>query len=547
MSDRSERPWLTSFAPGDPAELPTDIGGPLDLFDAALATDPDQPLLHYFGTTLTVGDVHRASEALAAGLGGLGIGPGGRVVVFLQSCPQFVVTAIAVWKLGATLVPANPMLRSEELAYVVGDSGATVVVALASLWRDVVVRTDLSGAQVVVTSDAAFVGDAEHPSVIPPDVGAPRGAIDFGSLLSTLPVPLPARPSATDLAAISYTSGTTGRPKGAMNTHGAMAFNAVAKHRWFGIDERDVLLGVAPLFHITGLVAHLTLALVGPNPLVLPFRFAPDVVIDLIERYRPTFSIGAITAYLAMLGHPDVDCRDLSSLVKVYSGGAPVSAATVDEFRRRVGPTIRNAYGLTESTAATHLVPRHLPNRVDPTFGALSIGVPYFNTDVVIAGEDGTPQEPGAIGELVVRGPQLADGYWLRPDATAEAFTEQGFRTGDVGFMDADGWFYIVDRSKDMIIASGYKVWPREVEDVLFGHPAVREAAVVGVPDEYRGETVQAFIVAREGEPVDPSQVIEFCRQRLAAYKVPRRVTLVAELPKTASGKVLRRVLRDGP
>jgi long-chain acyl-CoA synthetase len=311
------------------------------------------------------------------------------------------------------------------------------------------------------------------------------------------------------------------------------------------IDEHDVVLGVAPLFHITGLVGHIGISLLSSAPLVLGYRFDPEATLDLIEQHRVTFVIGAITVYIALMNAPSAASRDLSSLRKAYSGGAPIAPTTVEAFEERFGAYIHNIYGLTETTSPALGVPFHAKAPVDPTSGALSVGVPVFDTLVTVVGEDRHELPVGEVGEFVIRGPEVVPGYWNKPEETENAIPGGALHTGDVGFMDEDGWFYLVDRKKDQINAAGYKVWPREVEDVLYAHSAVREAAVVGVPDEYRGESVKAFVSLNPGVEVTTDELIAFCRERMAAYKYPRTIDLVDELPKTPTGKILRRLLRD--
>ena len=356
--------------------------------------------------------------------------------------------------------------------------------------------------------------------------------------------PDPVAPRPEDVAVLTYTSGTTGVPKGAMNTHGTMAFNAQTYRDWMDLTSSDSVLGVAPLFHITGLIGHVCLALLIPCPLVLAHRFHPQVVMDAIREHRPTFTIGAITVFIALAGAEGVTKEDFASLRVVYSGGAPIAPAVNEQFMADTGLYIHNIYGLTETNSPSHAVPLNVRAPVDPASGALSIGVPVFNTVVRILDEEGNELPPGEIGEIAISGPQVVPGYWNKPEATEAALPGGELRTGDVGFMDADGWFYLVDRKKDMINASGYKVWPREVEDVLYGHPAVREAAVVGVPDAYRGETVKAFVSLKPGAEATPAELVAYCKEQMAAYKYPRSIELMAELPKTATGKILRRELR---
>jgi long-chain acyl-CoA synthetase len=305
-----------------------------------------------------------------------------------------------------------------------------------------------------------------------------------------------------------------------------------------------VILGIAPLFHITGLIAHIGLAFCVPAPLVLGYRFDPAETCRLIERHHTTVTVAAITAYLAMAADEALERYDISSLQKAYSGGAPIPPAVVEDFERRTGIVIRCAYGLTETTSPTHLTPLGRRSPVDPSSGALAVGVPVFDTTARILGEHGDPLPPMDVGEVAVSGPQVIAGYWNKPEESEHAIQDGELLTGDVGKMDEDGWLYIVDRKKDLIVASGFKVWPREVEDVLYEHAAVREAAVVGAPDPYRGETVHAFVSLKPGRRVGSDELVRFCRERIAAYKCPRVVEVVDELPKTASGKILRRHLR---
>jgi long-chain acyl-CoA synthetase len=329
-----------------------------------------------------------------------------------------------------------------------------------------------------------------------------------------------------------------------MTTHRNIVFNAQSYRDWVGLGTDDVILGVAPLFHITGLIGHIAIAMLLPATLVLAYRFEPAMMLDVIRDTRPTFTVGSITVFIALMNTAGAASGDFESLAKIYSGGAPIPPSTVEEFRSRLGQYIHNIYGLTETTSPSHAVPLGTEAPVDPTSGALSVGVPIFNTIVRIAGEDGKDLPAGEVGELVTEGPQVVAGYWQKPAETENALGGGRLRTGDVGYMDEEGWFYIVDRKKDQINVSGYKVWPREVEDILYQHPAVREAAAVGVPDEYRGETVKAIVSLRPGQSATPQELIDFCRERMAAYKYPRLVEIIDELPKTVTGKILRRELR---
>ncbi|NMI02154.1 class I adenylate-forming enzyme family protein [Pseudonocardia acidicola] len=550
MSIYDQRPWLGVYDQGTPAEIEIEHPSALAMFRAAARSAPDRPLLHYFDATRTVAEVDADSDALAAGLAQLGVAPGDRVAVFLQNVPQWMITMLAVWKAGGIVVPINPMLRERELQVILADSGATTLVALESLHPvATAVQPGTAVRTIITTSELDYLGE-DVPKLL---AGTARtkaaDAVDLLELIEAhrgAAAPDVPEPGLDDVAFLTYTSGTTGPPKGAMNTHRNVVFNARTYRDWIHLGRDDVILGVAPLFHITGLIGHLAVATLIPAPLVLGFRFDAGTTLDLIERWRATFVVGAIPVFVAWMNHETAGQRDLSSLTKVYSGGAPVAPAIVEAFEKQFGPYIHNAYGLTETTSPSHVGPPAGRAPVDPNSGALSIGVPVFNTMVRIVGDDGEDLSAGEIGEIVTSGPQVVPGYWNNPEQTAHALPDGVLHTGDVGFMDPAGWFYIVDRKKDQINAGGYKIWPREVEDVLYEHDAVREAAVVGVPDSYRGETVKAFVSLKPGRTAEPADLIAHCKERMAAYKYPRQVEILDELPKTVSGKILRRELR-GP
>lgn len=519
-----ERPWLARYAEGQPADIEPDHPSALAMFQATVRRAPDAVAIHYRDHALTYAGLGELSGAFAAALAQRGVGRGDRVALYLQNVPEFVVAVVAAWRLGAIAVPVNPMLKEREVRTVLEDCEPVALVTLESLWEEVA-RDAVAGTSVhtVVAAPEVHELARAHAGQAPPDPGL----------------------GPDDVAFLTYTSGTTGPPKGAMNTHGNVAFSSQTYRDWAGVGGDDVILAVAPLFHITGLVAHVGLSLLTGASMVLDYRFDAAQALELIERHRVTFTTGAITVFMALMDAAEAGERDLSSLRTIVSGGAPIAPATVEAFESRFGTYIHNIYGLTETTSPSHCVPIGTRAPVDPASGALSVGVPVYGTVVRVVGEDGRDLPPGEVGEIVTSGPQVVPGYWGRPEESAQAIPGGALHTGDVGFMDADGWFYVVDRKKDQINAAGYKVWPREVEDVLYGHPAVREAAVVGVPDAYRGETVKAFVSLRPGEHVETDELIAFCRERMAAYKYPRVVELVDELPRTASGKVLRRVLRD--
>ncbi|HSZ41651.1 MAG TPA: AMP-binding protein [Trebonia sp.] len=551
MGDYDERPWRRLYQPGRPSDITPPAGDALSLWRAGAGAPGrgSRPFLHYFGTPVTAATVDADSDALAAGLAARGVRRGDRIALYLQNVPQFVIGLLAAWKLGAIAVPVNPMLKERELRYVLRDSGARAIISHHDVW-DSVASAAVPGTEVAVavtTSPLEYLGEDVPAALASAGRAVVPGAVELRELLisgaGTRPAPVTLRPD--DIALLTYTSGTTGEPKGAMNTHGNVVFNACAYRDWIGLTPDDVVLAGAPLFHITGLIGHAAVAMLVPMPMVLGYRFDAATMIGLAERHRATYTIMAITAFTALMSDPALASADLSSLAKVYSGGAPIAPSIVERFEREAGPYIHNIYGLTETTSPSHAVPFGRRAPVDPESGALSVGVPVFNTVSRIVDDAGKDVPPGEIGEIATSGPMVVPGYWNRPSATAATLPGGELRTGDVGFMDADGWFYLVDRKKDMIVASGFKVWPREVEDTLLRHPAVREAAVIGVPDSYRGETVWAYVSLRPGTSATPEELTGFCRDELAAYKYPRRIEILPDLPKTPTGKLLRRELRD--
>ena len=549
MSVYDEKPWLALYDEGKPDHIELEHDSGLDMFRAAVERAGDRPFVRYFDAALAGAEIDRLSDGLAVGLREFGVAPGDRVAVYLQNVPQFVLTMLASWKIGAIMVSINPMLKERELELILADSGATTLVCLESLYADVASRvvpsTDVRS--VITTSELEFVeGDPPGP-LADAERRRPDGTTDLLELArehdGERPDPVTLGPD--DVAFLTYTSGTTGPPKGAMNTHRNVVFNAQVYRDWIDLGDDDVVLGVAPLFHITGLIGHIAVCMLVPMPLVIGYRFAPDATLDLIERHGCTFTVASITVFTALMNHERASESDLSSLTKVYSGGAPIAPAIVERFEKLSGAYIHNIYGLTETTSPSHGVPLGQRAPVDERSGALSVGAPVFDTMVRILDEEGNELPAGEVGEIVTSGPQVVPGYWEKPEETESAIPGGALHTGDVGFMDDQGWFYLVDRKKDQINVSGYKVWPREVEDVLAEHDAVLEAAVIGVPDEYRGETVKAFVSLRGDAEATPEDLIAFCKQRMAAYKYPRQIEIMDELPKTVTGKLLRRELRD--
>lgn len=546
----SERPWLSSYPAGTPPTIEQDCDSMLGAFSATLSRTPDRTAISYFDGSLSFRDLDERSNAFAGALTAGGFAHGDRLAIYTQNNPAFVVALLAAWKAGGIAVLINPMNKAREVSYLLKDSGASALLTLDDLWESVacgVVATgETSVGRVFVTSatdDQKRDDDRVLTSVL---TSTPRETVRLSDAFAANAghIPDPVSLEHSTPAVLTYTSGTTGVPKGAINTHGALAFNSQTYREWMHLTQDDVILGIAPLFHITGLVGHVCVSLLVGSNLVLVHRFQSQVVMDAIREHRPTFTVGAITVFNNLANLPGVSADDFSSLRTVYSGGAPIAPALRDDIADRTGLQVHNIFGMTETNSPTHGVPLGVEAPVDANTGALSIGIPVFNTVARIIDDNGQSVPPGEIGEIAISGPQIIPGYWNKPDQTAAAIVDDELRTGDVGLMDQNGWFYLVDRKTDMIIASGYKVWPREVEDVLHSHPDVREAAVVGISDDYRGQTVKAFVSLRSGADVDPEELIAFCKERMAAYKYPRSVELLDDLPKNATGKILRRDLR---
>ena len=550
-----QRPWLKNYPPWVPPDLEIPKENLVQLFKRAASQQGSNPAIYYFGRSLSFAEIDRWSDSLAAALQDMGLRKGERVVFYMQNIPQFVIAQYAVWKAGGIIVPLNPMFKEKELEYYFRDSGAKMLITLFSTYeavaKNVVERMKIG--PVIATSGLDFLPPAELVPKVLQEEKSKRfpGTFDFLDLLKKYDgrTPRPVELSPREPAYFTYTSGTTGPPKGAINTHENVIFNGMFYAISFKLSSQDVVLGVAPLFHVTGQVAHLACAAYAGIPVILFFRFDPEEALRLIERWKATMTVGSITVFISLMNHPDIKKRDFSTMKKVYSGGAPVSPAIVENFEKICGTYIHNIYGLTETNSPSHFTPMGTHAPVDPVTGALSVGLPCPNTIAKImdleTGEKELP--PGEVGEIVIKGPMVVPGYWNKPEETAYAIRKGWLYTGDVGKMDENGWFYVVDRKKDLIIVSGYKVWPREVEDVLYQHPAVKEATVIGVPDPYRGETVKAFVAIKEDfkDKVTSEELIEFCKKRIAAYKYPRIVEIVPEIPKTVTGKFLRRTLRE--
>jgi long-chain acyl-CoA synthetase len=523
-------------------------GRPLfDILALSAIDMPDRPATQFLGAELTFSEIKRRADALAASLSGSGIVKGDRVGIMLPNCPQYIVAAFAVLKIGAVVVNINPSYTAREVLVVLADSGARAVVTLDALVPVVqAIRAQSPLEQLIVTSLAEYSGAAAAPPQV-------EGAATLARLVaegSTLPRPAPPPIDSDDLAVLQYTGGTTGTPKGAMLSHGNIFANVVQTETWLNpvyvYARTERYLVVIPYFHIYSFsVCMMTGIRVGALQIIHP-KYDPDQVLASIRDFRPTYFPAVPTLFVSLLNHPRVGDYGLERVRVFNSGGAPCPVEVIEAWERRIGRPLNEGYGLSETSPVTHSTPQ-LGKRKPGT-----VGLPFPDTDVKIVDvETGTREMPlGEAGELCIAGPQVMKGYWNRPGETAQALRRGAdgrlwFYTGDIAVMDEDGFTSIVQRKKDMIIVDGYNVYPSEVESILYLHPAVKLAAVIGVGDAYHGEIVKACIALKPGAAVTPDAVIAYCRESLAEYKVPRLVEIRDTLPMSAVGKILYRVLRE--
>ncbi|MFD7407795.1 class I adenylate-forming enzyme family protein [Streptomyces sp. NPDC059866] len=554
MSVPEARPWRELYPAAVPTEMTVGHGSLVAAWRARVARAPDAVALRYFDGALTAEEVDAASDALAAAFAARGTRRGDRVGVYLQNIPQYALVLLALWKLGAAALLLNPMYRRHELRRLIDDAGAVGIVCADTDVEET--RETLAGSPVrwMISTSALDFQTRDDPRVFPStERPAPAPDGDLAALLRAFAGrrPEPVDLTRDDVALLTYTSGTTGPPKGAMNTHGNVLNVALTNAAWVDLADGDVVYALAPLFHITGAVVNAAISLITRTTLVFTGRFHPEVALDALAEHRVTFMVGSITAYNALYAVEHAGPEHFATAKHFFSGGAPIPPATVERFRDRFGVYIHNVYGMTETSSAVIAVPPGATAPVHQAGGTLSIGVPLPNLTARVVDAGGNPLPPGEQGELELSGPQVVPGYWRQPAATEQTMPGGRLRTGDGAIIDERGWVFLVDRLKDQINASGYKVWPREVEDALYEHPAVHEAAVVGQPDDYRGETVVAYVSLKAGATATPDELIAFTRDRLAAYKRPTEVHIRADLPKTQSGKIrraeLRRAGRDLP
>ena len=542
----ASRPWLDHYNYFTPPHMNYPRRPLHEILRITAAEVPDRPATAFYGQHLTFAQLRDQADRFATALSRLGIAQGDRVGIMLPNCPQYVIAAFALFRLGVTVVNVNPIYTPREVLVVAKDSGMRALLTIDVLAPKVLaVRDETAIERIVITSLAEYSAAATPTSIV-------EGTIRMSDLLASVSEPdLPRIEIDTDqdVAVLQYTGGTTGVPKGAMLTHRNIFSNVVQTDAWahqFTERGKDCYLLVIPLFHIYGFTVGMIEGVWRGVQQVLIPRYDVEVVLTAIRDYCPTYFPAVPTIYISLLNHPKAKEYGLDRVRAFNSGSAPLPVEVIDQFERMTGGTLNEGYGLSEASPVTHST---------PSFGRRkpgSIGLPLPDTDIKIVDiETGVTEVPiGQEGELCIAGPQVMKGYWNRPDETAIALRTDAagkcwLYTGDIARMDEDGYTYIVQRKKDMIIVSGFNVYPSEVESVLFTHPAVMEAAVIGKPDSYRGECVKAFVVLKEGAQVSVEQLIAHCETSLAEFKVPREIVFRESLPKTAVGKVLHRVLRE--
>ncbi len=532
-----EKPWLKVYEGHAEPETEFFEGSLYELLREAVEEHQDKTAFTFYGNEIGFSGLRAMVEKTAAALADSGVEKGDRVALMLPNCPQYVISFFATVRLGAIVTQLNPMYVEREIQYILEDSGAETIVVYADMYprvKAVLPETDLKNVVVVSFAGEPEGLDEDHhlfDAFVGKDVDpAPEVEID----------------PAEDVAALQYTGGTTGRSKGAMLTHRNLAANMQQSLDFFvedssALDNNEKSVAVLPFFHIYGLTCVMMFGIrMGLNQLLLP-RFDPQEVVSLVKENKPTFFSGVPTMYMALNAVPDLADYGFGDIGYYTSGGAAMPVNLLHAIEEKTGVQIQEGFGLSEASPVTHFNPV-FTDRVPG-----SIGIPIPSTDSrVVDVENGRKEMPtGESGELIVAGPQVMKGYWNMPDETADTLRDGWLYTGDVATMDEDGYFYIVDRKKDMIVAGGYNVYPREIEEVLFEHPDVSEAVAIGLPDEYRGETVKAFVVKKQDVDTSEEEIIAFCKERLAPYKTPKSLEFRDELPKSTVGKLLRRVLAE--
>ncbi|MFH0346956.1 long-chain-fatty-acid--CoA ligase LcfA [Bacillus vallismortis] len=550
---QSQKPWLAEYPDNIPHELPLPNQTLQSILTDSAARFPDKTAVSFYGKKLTFHDILTDALKLAAFLQSNGLQKGDRVAVMLPNCPQSVISYYGVLFAGGIVVQTNPLYTERELEYQLRDAEASVIITLDLLFPKAIKMKTLSIVdQILVTSIKDYLPFPKN--ILYPLTQKQKVQIDFDKKdhihtfassvkqekmeLLTIPKIEPEH----DIAVLQYTGGTTGAPKGVMLTHRNILANTEMCAAWmYDVKEgAEKVLAIVPFFHVYGLTAVMNYSMKQGFEMILLPKFDPLETLKTIDKQKPTLFPGAPTIYIGLLHHPELQQYDLSSIKSCLSGSAALPVEVKQKFEKVTDGKLVEGYGLSEASPVTHA--NFIWGKNKPG----SIGCPWPSTDAAIYSEEtGELAAPYEHGEIIVKGPQVMKGYWNKPEETAAVLRDGWLFTGDMGYMDEEGFFYIADRKKDIIIAGGYNIYPREVEEALYEHEAVREIVVAGVPDSYRGETVKAFVVLKKDAKADAEELDAFARSRLAPYKVPKAYEFRKELPKTAVGKILRRRLLE--
>lgn len=540
-----DRPWLKFYPKGLTRTLDYPQVPIFEFLETSARRYPSKASVIFYGRRISYFELLDSVERFSTYLASV-VQKGDRVAIYMQNCPQWIIAYFGILRANAVVVPVNPMLVERELEYILSDSGAKVAVTTSELYQRLAPVTEKLGIEVICGHLADYL--PEQPELPVPDFMRFKPEIEKATSWEDAMrerSPPEVLVGSDDLAMIPYTAGTTGLPKGCMHTHATVISNTMGAAFWERVTPASVHLATLPYFHVTGLIHSLLSPVYTSSTIVLLTRWDRNAAIQAIERYRCTHWINITTMVIDLLADPKIAERDLSSLLVVGGGGATMPKAVAEKLEELTGIQYMEGYGLTETISQTHMNP---PDRAK----LQCLGIPDFGVDAMIIDPDtGEPLPAHEKGELVVRGPEVFKGYWNKPKETEKAFIEingeKWFRTGDLCYMDEEGYFFIVDRIKRMINRAGFKVWPTEVESVLYQHPAIREVCVIGVPDDRVGEEVKAYVVLEpeyKGK-VSADEIIAWSKERMAAYKYPRKVEFVDELPKSGAGKILWRVLQE--
>ncbi len=545
-----DKPWLKSYASGVSPSLQYEQITVSEALVRSAQTYPDKTALIFLDVKITYKQLNDMANSFATALIDMGVKPGDKVAMLMPNMPQIVIASYGAWRAGAVVVMNNPLYTDHELEHQLNNSESTVLVTMDLLGPRMIALKPKTQVKKIIVAHIRDHLKFPKKQLLPivakdkhRDIPATPDVFEWMDVIKKYPATDPKISVAFDsLATLQYTGGTTGVSKGVMLSHKNLSSNVQQINSWFpDFQEGDmIMLGVLPFFHSFGLTCVMNFTIWKAGTDVLIPRPDPKVILEAIHKHKINFYPAVPTIYVGLLNHPDLAKYDISSIKGCFSGAAPLPVEVIKEFEQKTGSQICEGYGLSETSPVVTTNPWGGKAKVG------SIGLPLPDTELRIVDlEEGKKEMPmGESGEVIIRGPQVTSGYYKMPDETAKTVKDGWLFTGDIGTMDEEGYFYIVDRKKDMIIAGGYNIYPRDIDEVLFEHPKILEACAIGVPDTYRGETVKAFVVMKPGETMTAEEVIDYCKEKLAKYKVPTMVEFIDTLPKSGVGKILRKELR---